>query len=464
MLIFLFYSLVFANCDHCSIFPLPDLELFTARYKVNKKCERPLGIGEARLANQRALQAENGRPVDQRYLLVRESEHSYQAIFNLNFIMGEAPAQNLTAKQMEERVRNCVSLVPPIKGPENREIKIRVINQSEEVSLRGEPPPRIDINVVAAQRGNSLNFAEDFSCAQIVHEIMHHAGLCDEYREAQDLGAHDNTGECRPMGPGNSFMSDGMNQAFDDAVGAPFSCSIADHPRLKEYLSSAGPLLAEYLFKRDFNVIGNAHWLTLGVKNPPSGKTAKEICCQQGVTTPLKDVNPSSPRIKLIQDSEEHLQFTTVDAFFMNNSKEPRLLEKSMSCRLRDVDVNFRPACREYLEYLRPQLQAASDPNRVMYDCPGGSIAPPKIFNLRPGSIKREGDVVHLRSKGNGRPLLHSQHFTRVLAGPCDTAETANYDRCAKFSYKHTAKFLKCEDLPPECRERSWVGELVRGI
>ena len=77
----------------------------------------------------------------------------------------------------------------------------------------GAVMPVSDIRIVmdAAHRTNSVKWAPDIDCGVIIHEVLHHLGLADEYKEtmaAATLPAHQRKGpyHCRSVGPKNSIM------------------------------------------------------------------------------------------------------------------------------------------------------------------------------------------------------------------------------------------------------------------
>ena len=77
------------------------------------------------------------------------------------------------------------------------------------------------------------------------------------------------------------------------------------------------------------------------------------------------------------------------------------------------------------------------------------------------------GSTINLRNKGNGRSILHSGHFERLLAGECPSPATQVYDRCSRFAYDHNytnaQKAMSCEELlPAECKSVGWIGTLAQ--
>lgn len=437
-------------------------------YTRNRNC-RPIEVGQGRLSDQVARQETVSVPANREYLLYRKSEKQFEVIFQLDFVprVGEDAPVSMSGADMAARSRECLALMPPARLPDGREMTFRFITPEQRNLIIGQAPPKITINVVKASRGNADNFAEDFRCGQVIHELLHKAGLCDEYHET---GGAANVGKCRPQAQGSSVMGNGMNQAFDDAAGEPFTCNLSNQPDTLSYLNDPTSTHKELLMKRQFRHIGNRPWEAFGHQNPPAG-SPKSVCCKLiGAQTTLSALpSNSSPRVSLIENSAESLRFKNTEAFLMHNSITRKynlsLQEQNYECKIADVAAEHQPACREYLELIRPELESVSDPNRIMYACPVDLPGAPVNFEMDGGEMELSGQTLHLRNKGNGRSILHSGHFERILAGECPSPATQVYDRCSRFAYEHNytnaQKAMSCEELlPAECKRVDWIGTL----
>ncbi len=471
MIAVVFFSLSLWAAKDCIDCSLPSMPAAAAplpiTYTENKNC-RPIEIGQGRLSHQLARMETTSIPANREYLLYRKSEKKFEVIYQLDFrpvVGADAPAV-MSGADMAERVRQCLALLPPAKLPDGREMTFRFITPEEKNLIIGKAPPKITINVVKASRGNAENFAEDFRCGQVIHELLHKAGLCDEYHET---GGASNVGKCRPQAQGSSVMGNGMNQAFDDAAGEPFTCDLSTQPDTLSYLNDPTSTHKELLMKRQFRHIGNRPWGSFGHLNPPT-QSPKSVCCKLSsqVMMPTLPSN-TSPRLSLLENSPETVRFKNTEAFLMHNYVTKKhnlsLEEQNYECKLADVPAEHRPACREYLELIRPELESAADPNRSMYACPSGLPGAPVNFQLNPGEMELSGATLHLRNKGNARSILHSGHFERILAGECSSPATQIYDRCSRFAYEHNytnaQKALSCEELlPDECKRVDWIGTL----
>lgn len=476
MIFFIFLMSVFASqdCVDCSLPPRPSESSSPAPivYTENRGC-RPHEVGQGRINNVAARSQTSSVPADREYLLYRRSEKEYEVIFQLKFVAmtgDDAPLSPTAAADMESRVRNCLAIIPPARSPDGREIKFRFITAEQKNLLVGRAPPEISINVVKASRGNAENYGEDFRCGQVIHELLHQAGLCDEYREVD--GAR-NIGACRPIGAGNSIMSDGMHRAFNDAVGEPFSCDLSSSPDHLSYLNDANSAHKDFLLLQSFRDVGNRSWRFFGLNSPRSDRP-KNVCCKEKTPLDWKGVAPTENMRKVSIDinTSEHLQFKSREAYFVAHptdsaKKEVNYSETEYECKIADVDESLRPACREYFELLRPELESSADPERKMFACPRSVPGIPLNFDVQPGSFKLSGNTIHLRNQGNGRSLLHSGHFERLIAGRCSSPAAEVYDRCSRFAYEHNyttaQKAMSCDALlPAECKSVDWIGALAQ--
>lgn len=458
---------------HGIITSLPEFAPFTETMHNQDRCERELSVGHGRVMNRN-----RGRqvPVAQKYTLFRRDESTYEAVFNMNFRAGRpAPSSTAAVARMEERTRRCVAMIPPINGPDGRRLRLRVVDNSAD-HFGNTKPPRIDINVIRDPlenetfRGSAADFQESFSCATIVHEVLHYAGLCDEYREGVYTGAQDQSSACRPRGPADSIMSDGSLTAYDLAVGAPQSCDLSNDIHLPRFFRSNSPL-QQVVLRRGFFDLQTFRWRSLGLSNDGPDTDPMRVCCRQIGDFQPYNVTADSRRISVTSSSESNLLFENI-TYDITVTSNPRFFKSEMQCNPSIAPDSgphgsLRGACAEFIRHLEPQLQAAANPSLEIMSCPHGSTQlPPSRFDIAPGRRVLEGNVIHLRSRGNGRPLLHTGHFNRILAGKCspsspDAEGAALYDQCADYSYKVTRP--NCSNIPAQCTNVGWVGELVRG-
>ncbi|MFN9110011.1 MAG: hypothetical protein ACK5XN_08075, partial [Bacteroidota bacterium] len=313
-------------------------------------------------------------------------------IFNLNFI--QTPKSEVSNEVMLKRVQNCLALASAaMVGPGGQKIAMYAVGPDGANTLRsqGVRPPPIQINIIESKsRGNADNYASDFNCATITHELMHYAGLCDEYRETGSDGGGANAGSCRALGAGDSLMSAGMQIAFDEAVGEVGKCVTPANSQFTKYLNSSNPIVRELVMRRRHDDIGNFNPIEVGL--PAGSDSPKNQFCKlsPAVWVPApKSVNDSfnileSPSENVIEVSSYELPATG------NLPADGKVLRRTLSCSC----PNGSPAsCQEFLNLLRPQAFSISE--RKVYRCPHfGSDAGPTDFSIPTGSFKQAGSVV----------------------------------------------------------------------
>ena len=85
---------------------------------------------------------------------------------------------------MLARSRECLAQANPhMLGPDGERLEIQILTHAESRALPEDERPR-DINIridTPGEGGHHLNFRTGFSCVDIIHEYLHHMGLCDEY-------------------------------------------------------------------------------------------------------------------------------------------------------------------------------------------------------------------------------------------------------------------------------------------
>lgn len=419
--------------------------------------------GDVRVFNTTRGQKKNGyiQPNDTKFALKYLGGKSYEMVFNLKFI--QTPKSEVSNEAMLKRVQNCLALASTgMVGPGGQKIAMYAVGDDGASTLNSEgvKPPPIQINIIESNnRGNANNYASDFNCATITHELMHYAGLCDEYRETGSDGGGSNAGECRALGAGDSLMSAGMQIAFDEAVGEVGKCVTPENSPFTKFLKSSNPIVRELIMRRRHYDIGNFNPIEVGL--PAGSQSPKKQFCKLGdavlVPAPktVEDAFNSveSPSENVIEISSYEMPITD------NLPADRKIFRRTLSC---SCPSGSSSSCKEFLNLLRPQ--AFSIAERKVYRCPHfGSDAGPTDFSIPSGSFKQTGNVIEYRNERGQRPLLHPAHFARVLTGPCptDNKQVNTYNHCARYSIKESQAELTCSQQAPECSNpQLWLGNL----
>lgn len=166
------------------------------------------------------------------YSLKRISEKTYQARLNVNFNDGAGPG---SGARMFARSRECIAQAyPNMKGPNGEQLDIQIMTPQEIETLpSAERPRQLNIGIDnPGQGGHSYNFPNNFPCQSIVHEFLHHLGLCDEYNPVGNwTGSEQAAGAaCRVIVKNSSYL---MNRP-DGAWPAYFNRDPNDPPRREQ--------------------------------------------------------------------------------------------------------------------------------------------------------------------------------------------------------------------------------------
>ncbi|HVK61469.1 MAG TPA: hypothetical protein VM432_07965, partial [Bdellovibrionales bacterium] len=172
-------------------------------------CQAP-PIGKQVFVHQRPSDSPTKIPT--MYVLTRTRAKHYKLEFNIDFVetnlqrgltnLVNPGSSSPPEAAMKARVKSCLrELNPLLKGPNGQSLELSLIDP---VRTDGNYRTiRADIEI--AERGfrsHSRKYAADINCLAVVHELLHLAGLVDEYQELDPK--HEKT--CRVYGMENSIM------------------------------------------------------------------------------------------------------------------------------------------------------------------------------------------------------------------------------------------------------------------
>jgi hypothetical protein len=407
--------------------------------------------------------ADHNLPADHKGTLKYLGDQRYEMVFQLDF--SAEPSATVTADAMMNRVRSCLDAARPgLRGPNGEQLSLIAVTPQQASEMGAISPPAIPITVTKPRgRGNAQLYASDFNCDTILHELLHFAGLCDEYREG---GSDKNASQCRALGPGDSIMGQGMDIGFDDSVGEIGRCDLKPNAQELDYLRHPDPVVREIVMRKKHYKIGNFPNGDLGMaEEDPSPK--KAFCQEINVGFAPLPNNPDAAFSTLVTNEPNAI----VVESFLNPSLAPgsnirNASRTQLSCRCEPTNTT----CLEFLNYLRPEAVAISSPQRKVYACPDfNTRQAPTDFAQPAGQFRLEGTTVHYRNRPMGRSLLHPAHFARVINGPCHIASTPDavkkYNECARFSVKSSMDGIAgpnpCSTRPAYCDQPdTWLGAL----
>ncbi len=148
--------------------------------------------------------------IDASYRLERKAtaQKEFRILVNLQFRSHDATEMELVRQNAQGCLRN---LSPYLKGPEGESIEITLDETDRALPAVGV----IHIDSLAAEerktfRETSLRWSNELSCGKILHEVLHHLGLVDEYFDPGHA-------PCRAVGSQSSAMLSG-DTAIEQAI------------------------------------------------------------------------------------------------------------------------------------------------------------------------------------------------------------------------------------------------------
>lgn len=174
---------------------------------------RDLAVGEKRQVIKDWRSAPTRIPTN--YVLTKLSDSQYQIDLPLNVhekgFQGIKSrlglSQSATETEMRNKIRGCAALHQnALRGPNGEQFILNpIVKKEDKTAWHIGVSSNISVEKTPNFRSNSENYAEDISCAAILHELLHLLGLVDEYQE-QDSASPLFQG-CRIGGPDSSIMS-----------------------------------------------------------------------------------------------------------------------------------------------------------------------------------------------------------------------------------------------------------------
>ena len=453
----------------------------------------PLNIGDAKINNTRIgsrVRAEHGgerydAPNASQYLLRRVSEDTYDVVFNLDF--NRTDQATVSEAQMLQRVQRCLSISSEsLFSSSGKKIRLVALSpdQSEASSL---VPPEININIIEpGNRGNAENYASDFNCATITHELLHFLGLCDEYQEDPNNTAES---QCRALGPNDSIMGASMNDVFANSVGEISSCDLSNNANVKNALNSSDPTLKQAAIRK-------RHVDVLSFSGPDIGLPQSEnpftLFCEYA----------SGSNVNVFEPTDANAPFTKIDSIndtslttssYVLNASGSGAFTTTVNCNCNKPAESYRAACEKFMYLAKFRLESISREGSKIYYCPFypgqvpvynedgtpklksdespemalaqvSSRVPIQDLDIQPGAFNLKGDIVSFRDQPRQErsSILYDAHFEKILQGSC-VAENMNpmvekYNNCARFSRSHSMEGKSCSDRPSYCDGFGWLG------
>lgn len=182
----LLISIYASGNDRClpglnkNTFAVPTIFKFLGHPELNF-CE-PLKIGQKR--NFSVDRKDSPTTVPHKYQLERVGEKEYKIRFNITFVDGEKGKMDSTRSRAYSQVwrsiaNECLAKVrDKIKGPTGETLTLEIEENNPKSKV-----PKIRVKLKETGRADSRAWIKDMPCSTVLHELLHVAGLVDEYDE-----------------------------------------------------------------------------------------------------------------------------------------------------------------------------------------------------------------------------------------------------------------------------------------
>lgn len=377
---------------------------------------------------------------NEQFILRRKSDNNYEAIINLDFQNVDG---NISPAEMHAKINRCLSeFTPYLKSPTGETLHIRVMSTPEIQSNfpRGQWIPSTTVNLhrgsvtnssgqVVNYRADSRNYPDSIECPTILHESLHHLGLCDEY--------HENSTEILP----------GQTQTYKDA----FSCRVVpdNNTVMGQQVQAIGQVVPSRitcqcstaacrntLQATDSESMMIKNLMTRAIAYGSINYAVSRFCRNEYLDPrihPLRETD--KPRV-LMSQTNHSVQFEnrSFNEFPGSNGSGAKIL---LSRQLMTCDCGTNADCLANL----PKAIEEINQNGPATSCPMSmTLIPEATFVAPQGAVTRiNGDKLEIVSTPTRSNLLSPNHFNKILYGNCQTGPAADYNMCASLAYKSTS-------------------------
>ena len=418
----------------------------------------------------------------QYYTVNRVNDKLYEVAFNLDiedktFVLKDNTTVNKST--MLDSVKACVDNMGDLmKDPSGRQLNFKIYSNHEASNLPDyKRPPSVKIGILEENgRANSVEYNANIKCDTIIHELLHLAGLFDEYketawghylntetRELKNLSSRKDIPEseremyaftphfnhCRPISKIPSIMSD-QRTLINSLVPKEMNC-VCSFPEIPE---------SEKLCDQKIRSLGNKareilQYASIYLPSPLEyqweGITGK-ICKVDG--------NPIlRERYKTEKELSDFKHFESIEdnansIVFKKNSFEPDIITTGSDIIAKSWSMPYRCDCTGENRAVCDELKVAIknvDEKGIMSKskwCPN-SMKNTDAEDRGKSALKYKSDINKELS------LLRPAHFERIIQGSC-TAKVKKYTTCMKYAYVKAGD--TCEDRPKYCEDESqWL-------
>ncbi len=172
----------------CEISPNP---IKAIDHLIQKEACRDLPIGDFRVVKKSWDESET--TIAHAYVLRRTAEDTHTLEFNLSFkdiqkSFLQPGDKSPTERELRARMSQCLQENEKyLLGPGGQKLKLKVLDPKSAGPEHRRLETLITIHHHENFRSHSRGYQKSASCMVFIHELLHLAGLADEYTETQDL-------------------------------------------------------------------------------------------------------------------------------------------------------------------------------------------------------------------------------------------------------------------------------------
>jgi hypothetical protein len=430
------------ECLPPSVGEFRDLEDILNKLDQKDECS-PLNVGDHKLFRK----APGGTPAwytSGNYLLKKTSDDTYEATLNLDFV---SAGGTMSSQEMLARVQSCLAHAgPSLRGGDGSRLNIKVLSpqQIEAQIPRSERPLPELINIIPDQvrlengtmtdnEINSENFHSGIDCPTVTHEILHHLGFCDEYREERTNIVPGLTRSravewsCRVVPSAPSIMNNHV-QVYNAAVPQQLSCECVNDGCRNTLRGSDARSVAS----RKILMTSTSYDLLGGLSS---------ICATPEYLPTVDDIPEPDKAFTNIVSRPGVLSFQSRS--ILNENGRFRISPKNITCTCPEGQVGCPAALARVAA--------------LMARNPSITTCPLHTQKSSDNSTPSQGATTSINDNGftfvttpQMSSLLSPNQFDKILTGNCRQGPSSLYKRCAEFAYI-AQDSSTCSEKPAEC-------------
>ncbi len=442
-----------------------ELEKILSEVENIKECSE-LKVGEYRIGD-----GVLGR-VAQNYKVKKTDANAYELSFNINFLSNDS--QGISGEQMREKVNACVKWVNKrARGPNKEKLNFVILdpNKLDSTQMK-KAPPRVVIAIQSkGGRANSASYPADIKCPTVMHELMHLAGLCDEYKETVNgMLTNTKTGETYRV-----------NNENKDNIGKEGYKLSTDYNHCRSISTKPS------LMSNQYEVINSIYPTTLECNcgNPEKPESFQEQTCRRLMTgdEAVKKFFINSNQKLGVAIRGFHRNCTTVrqeslisvdsakeikNARILTNylkTKRTRTFTKNSFYGSAErfggiIGIRYECSCNEGDKNCLKDLEALdkiyeTNEIKVQTACPFGFKNVGQYSEMNEKAKPKYENSLLVTPDVEPLPLLRPAHLEKILYPGCDS-KAPKYTKCAEYAYKRSGE--TCYDRPEYCKDETlWL-------